>query len=1000
LTIRFLRTSIASALLLSVAGQAAAQSRDLPPSTPTGVVADVYSGTAGAISWRRSTDDRGAVRGYEVTRDGRVLDVRDALGYVDFGLSPGTSYVYGVTAIDGAGQRSGQTTVRLLTSGGSAPVATAGVPAPTGLKGTVYSRRNGEIFWTRPATFGLSHEVRRDGRLVDTTTGVGYYDRDLDGQAHTYEIIAKDRNGRRSAPATITLDPGGRDGSTAPTPPTAGTLAAPAGLRGSVYSSRSGEIRWNRSPTFGIRYDVIRDGRPVETTDGLNYLDRDLRGVRHTYEVIAKDRQGNVSAAASIVLDPNGDGAGPVPPTPPTPPTPPGPPGPPGPAPGDLAAPTGLKASVYSSRSGEIAWTRPSTFGLRYDVLRNGTKVTTTDGVGYYDRNLSAGTSYTYQVIAIDRGGRRSAASSIMFDTPDSSGDTGTPPSPVVPPITPPITPPVTPPVTPPITPPVTPPGPAPVASWGPTTSPRDLAVPAGTDTRDGYGDGDIVRFDVETVTTPGTCTIDDQSGCTLADVIADVDGSDDFKVDIPVHFVSPDFPDDGLETNAEMRQRGATSRQSSRKSFRVEFKGKGVKWRNEDKLQINKHPFDPAMIRNKLAYDLMARIPNYPSTNAQFVNLWIDDGEGPVDYGVFTHAEASSEEYFENRGWDEDGKFYKAEKFLFANEDLGYMAIDEDGKPEDKDAFEQRLEIQFKGDNDHRALIEMIEAVNDQDRDFSEVLDRHFDRDNLVTWITVNLLLNHRDATTHNYYLYNPAGTEKFYMLPWDYDQAFGVEPEPENSFEPDALRQRLSYGFGTSRASNLSKALFQQPGFYDAVIAKAASLRSGPFSEATVGALASRYASVVRPVALAGPDRYNYKDEQHRSFARDIGRSLDALRGGMLPFPPTLAEPRVRDGRVEFRWWDGHDITERRTMSYDLEVATAPEFRREDRLFIETGIPDDADYIRFEVPVDRIGSGRRYVRLVMRAAEDPSRIWQIASNRTTIDGVLRFGLLEFSVP
>jgi len=69
--------------------------------------------------------------------------------------------------------------------------------------------------------------------------------------------------------------------------------------------------------------------------------------------------------------------------------------------------------------------------------------------------------------------------------------------------------------------------------------------------------------------------------------------------------------------------------------------------------------------MRNKLAFDLMSMVPHLPSIRTQFVNLWIDDGEGPVDYGLFTHVEFAGKEYLVNRGLNDDNRLYKIERLL-----------------------------------------------------------------------------------------------------------------------------------------------------------------------------------------------------------------------------------------------------------------------------------------------------------------------------------------------
>ena len=205
------------ALALSAAPLAApAQTADTPPSTPGGLAARAYDATSGGVRWARSTDDRG-VRGYEITRDGTVLGVRDTLSYVDTALAPDTRYRIGVTAIDTAGQRSGTVFATLATP----PLQPGlGPSAPRDLRAEVYSRTAAELFWTRPATPGLRYEVRRDGAVLVTTSGVSHFDDGLAaGRTYTYEVVAIDRAGRRSAPSRVTLNtPTGGIAAGEPTP--------------------------------------------------------------------------------------------------------------------------------------------------------------------------------------------------------------------------------------------------------------------------------------------------------------------------------------------------------------------------------------------------------------------------------------------------------------------------------------------------------------------------------------------------------------------------------------------------------------------------------------------------------------------------------------------------------------------------------------------------------------------------------------------------------------
>ncbi|KAG1707733.1 hypothetical protein GQR58_003383 [Nymphon striatum] len=153
-------------------------------------------------------------------------------------------------------------------------------------------------------------------------------------------------------------------------------------------------------------------------------------------------------------------------------------------------------------------------------------------------------------------------------------------------------------------------------------------------------GEPNLLTVSVRTVIASGPCEIDNYDGCTLNDVLNDINSSDDFKPEIKIHFSSDDYPDDGLESNAELRQRGATSRYAPQKSFRIKLDKEAPLWRGEDRLQLLKSHNDFTRVRNKLSYDLFKSIPHLPSMRTQFVNLFIEDQGNSEDQGLYTQVE------------------------------------------------------------------------------------------------------------------------------------------------------------------------------------------------------------------------------------------------------------------------------------------------------------------------------------------------------------------------
>ena len=180
----------------AIGGMPDTETGDSPPSQPGNVRAALYANAGGELFWNRSIDDKGAVPGYEVSLNGEVLGVFDALSYYDPSLMAGVDYTFNVVAIDNAGQRSSVATATLR-----------GLITPTGLNANVYSSTAAELFWQREAAIlARNYEIRQDGDVVATTNGVSYFTDNLTpGTDYTFEVIAIDRQGIRSEAATIML---------------------------------------------------------------------------------------------------------------------------------------------------------------------------------------------------------------------------------------------------------------------------------------------------------------------------------------------------------------------------------------------------------------------------------------------------------------------------------------------------------------------------------------------------------------------------------------------------------------------------------------------------------------------------------------------------------------------------------------------------------------------------------------------------------------------------
>jgi len=76
----------------------------------------VYSSTALEIFWQPATSSESYVTGYEIRRNGTVVDTRDGTSFFDQNLRPGVEYTYEVTPMDAAGNVGSPASVTLRTN--------------------------------------------------------------------------------------------------------------------------------------------------------------------------------------------------------------------------------------------------------------------------------------------------------------------------------------------------------------------------------------------------------------------------------------------------------------------------------------------------------------------------------------------------------------------------------------------------------------------------------------------------------------------------------------------------------------------------------------------------------------------------------------------------------------------------------------------------------------------------------------------------------------------
>jgi uncharacterized protein YjdB len=245
-------------------------------------------------------------------------------------------------------------------------------------------------------------------------------------------------------------------------------------------------------------------------------------------------------------------------------------------------------------------------------------------------------------------------------------------------------------------------------------------------------------------------------------------------EMNVRFDYGTPATDTTGVVGNAVIAQRGQWCTYSQLKSYKIELNSGAALWKGQSKVLINKHPWDLSKIRNKLAFDLMKLFPDTFSARDQFCHVYIrnlnSSDKSYQDYGLFTQVEDVGKAYLETRGIEKTMYMYKPQDFEFKLNpalknvtDPGYSLTE----------FEKVAEV--KGIEDHTRFLEMLNAVNDQTNDINAVITKYFDRDNYIAWLATNCLLSNTDTTSSNFYLFSPVDQDKWYFIPWDYDDSLG---------------------------------------------------------------------------------------------------------------------------------------------------------------------------------------------------------------------------------
>ncbi|MGJ5640484.1 fibronectin type III domain-containing protein, partial [Formosa sp. S-31] len=376
---------------LSVTTLAAPDSES--PTVPDGLITSNLTFNSLTLSWNTAIDNVD-VTDYEVFQNGASLGLTSGVTSLAIsGLTPETTYVFTVEAIDGAGNRSGQSSGLSVTT---LEVPDTEAPTvPSGLFASDLTFNSLTLNWEASTdnVAVTNYEVFRGGASLGLTAGLTSLNVSglIAETTYVFTVEAIDASGNRSGQSSdLSVTTIAEPDTEAPTVPT--------GLQESALTFNSLILSWNPSTdNVGVAdYEVFQDGVSLGVSAGSNSFNvTGLNGsTGYNFTVEAIDTSGNRSGqslALSITTPAEPDTVSP-------------------------SVPTGLGVSNLASTSLTLSWDESTdNVGVTdYEVFQNGVSLGLTGGMTSISvSGLTESTGYGFAVRAFDEAGNVSASSSV-----------------------------------------------------------------------------------------------------------------------------------------------------------------------------------------------------------------------------------------------------------------------------------------------------------------------------------------------------------------------------------------------------------------------------------------------------------------------------------------------------------------------------------------------------------------------------------------------------------
>ena len=266
----------------------------------------------------------------------------------------------------------------------------------------------------------------------------------------------------------------------------------------------------------------------------------------------------------------------------------------------------------------------------------------------------------------------------------------------------------------------------------------------------------------------------------------------------------------------------------------------------------------DQSFLHEKVAADIF-REAGVPAAQTAFYAVYVDYGEGPFYFGLYTAVELVDDTMIETQFDDNSGNVYKPEGSgaTFALGSFNEASFDKETNQEE---------------NDYSDVLALYDALHADTRTtdpeaWRDNLEAVLNVDGFLNWLAVNTVIQNWDTygvMSHNYYLYTDPSTGLINWIPWDNNEAL-------NDRSMGGNRATLPLDLSSVGAEwPLIRYLIDDPIYHDLYVGYVAATIDGPFDPARMTVIYQDYHDLIAPyVANEQPDYTYLNNTQEFDYA-----------------------------------------------------------------------------------------------------------------------------------